>query len=151
MDGLHWRGARFDALTVTELDRIFGARQTVFAVEQRGAYLDADGADETAWHLAAWRAGERLPLAYARLVDPGVKFAEPSIGRVITLGAGRGIGLGRELVRRMVQASDAAWPGRGIRISAQAHLARFYGAFGFVAVGGEYIEDGIPHVQMLRR
>ena len=133
-----------------ELQRIHMARQQVFVVEQNCVYLDADEVDEASWHLAAWRAGDALPLAYARIVAPGVKYAEASIGRVITSAAARGTGLGRELVRRAVEQAEAIFPGCGIRISAQAHLVRFYAAFGFAPVGEEYLEDGIPHVEMLR-
>jgi ElaA protein len=69
---------------------------------------------------------------------------------VITTALARGTGLGRELVRRAVAECERLWPGRGIRISAQSHLAGFYGEAGFVPVGGDYMEDGIPHVEMLR-
>ena len=71
-----------------ELQHIYTARQQVFAVEQQCIYLDVDGCDESAWHLAAWSPVQREPLAYARVLDPGVKYAEASIGRVITIGAG---------------------------------------------------------------
>ena len=133
-----------------ELARIYRARQEVFAIEQNCVYLDADEADEQSYHLAAWSPGQVLPLAYARLVDPGVKYAEPSMGRVITTAAARGTGLGRELVRRVLAASDELHPGQGIRISAQSRLRRFYSEFGFEAVGEDYMEDGIPHIEMLR-
>jgi ElaA protein len=145
-----WRLSRFEDLGVAELQNIYMARQQVFAIEQRCAYLDADGCDERAWHLAAWSTAQRTPLAYARLIEPGVKYAEPSIGRVITTAAARGTGLGRELVRRAVAACSRLWPGRGIRISAQSHLVRFYEEAGFVALGEPYMEDGIPHTEMLR-
>lgn len=147
---LRWHCCRFDQLSVRELQRIHIARQQVFVIEQNCVYLDADEVDEQSWHLAAWREGQALPLAYARIVAPGVKYAEASIGRVITTSAARGSGLGRGLVRRAVEQADAIFPGSGIRISAQAHLARFYGGFGFVPVGEEYLEDGIPHIEMLR-
>ncbi len=133
-----------------ELQRIHMARQQVFVVEQDCVYLDADEADEVCWHLAAWREGAAELLAYARIVPPGVKYAETSIGRVITSAAARGSGLGRELVRRAVAQAEAIFPGQGIRISAQAHLARFYAGYGFVTVGNEYLEDGIPHIEMHR-
>ena len=84
------------------------------------------------------------------MLDPGVKYPEASIGRVITLGAGRGIGLGRELVARAIARAAEVWPGRAIRISAQTRLERFYEEFGFVAVGAPYLEDGIDHTEMLR-
>ena len=87
--------------------------------------------------------------AYLRVVDPGVKYTEPSIGRVITAAAVRGSGLGRRLVAEGIARCTAAWPGQGIRISAQAHLERFYGGFGFVRVGDPYPEDNIPHLEML--
>jgi ElaA protein len=145
-----WRWCRFDDLGVRELQHIYAARQRVFALEQQCIYLDVDGCDEAAWHLAAWSKAQREPLAYARVLDPGVKYAEASIGRVITVGAGRGRGLGRELMRRALAAADEVWPGGAIRISAQTRLERFYAGFGFVAVGPPYLEDGIDHTEMLR-
>lgn len=148
-----WRGCRFDELSVFELQAIYRARQLVFAVEQACAYLDADGLDEHAFHLAAWPSptGRALPLAYARVIEPGWKYAEPSIGRVLTTGMARSTGLGRELVRRSIAHCTAAFPGRGIRISAQTRLERLYAEFGFAAVGAPYLEDGIDHTEMLRQ
>ncbi len=137
-------------LGALELARIYRARQEVFSIEQNCVYLDADEADEQSYHLAAWAPGQALPLAYARLVDPGVKSAEPSMGRVITTAAARGSGLGRELVRRVLALSEEVHPGQGIRISAQSRLRRFYSEFGFEAVGEDYMEDGMPHIEMLR-
>lgn len=149
---LDWRWSRFDALSVFELQAIYRARQLVFVIEQACLYLDADGVDEHAFHLAAWPSpvDRSLPLAYARIVAPGLKYAEPSIGRVVTTGAARGIGVGRELVRRAIEGCVGAYPGQGIRISAQTRLERFYAGFGFVAVGEPYDEDGIPHTEMWR-
>ena len=147
---LRWRGCRFDELSVFELDAIYRARQQIFAIEQACAYLDADGFDAASFHLAAWADGHDAPLAYARIVDPGQKYAEPSIGRVITTAAARGTGLGRDLVRRVIAQCSQLHPGQGIRISAQSRLERFYAELGFVAVGAPYLEDGIPHTEMLR-
>lgn len=147
---LAWRFCRFDELTVTELQYIYMARQKVFAIEQQCAYLDADGFDEHAFHLAAWSTLHREPLAYARLLDPGVKYAEASIGRVITATPARGRGLGRELVARVLGHAQSVWPGGALRISAQTRLAAFYEGFGFAAVGPPYLEDGIDHTEMLR-
>lgn len=144
-----WRWCHFDALGVTELQNIYTARQQVFSIEQQCIYLDADGVDEHSWHLAAWSAAQRLPLAYARVVEPGVKYAEPSIGRVVTTDAARGTGLGRELVRRAIDHCRQVFPGQGIRISAQSRLEAFYGGFGFQIVGEPYLEDDIPHTEML--
>jgi len=145
-----WHWCRFDELDVHALDAIYRARQQVFVIEQACIYLDADGFDAHSFHLAAWSGDRSVPLAYARVVHPGQKYAEPSIGRVITTGAARGTGLGRELVKQAVGHCAQAFPGHGIRISAQTRLERLYGEFGFVAVGVPYLEDGIPHTEMLR-
>ena len=150
VSALDWRWKRFDDLSVHELQHIYMARQQVFAVEQQCAFLDADGCDEQAFHLAAWSAAERMPIAYARVLDPGVKYADAaSIGRVITTAAGRGTGLGRELMQRAVAATVRVWPSVAIRISAQSRLEAFYASLGFAIVGERYIEDGSPHTEML--
>ena len=99
---------------------------------------------------SAWSPQHKMPLAYARLVEPGQKYIEPSIGRVITTAPARGTGLGRELMRRAILHSSECFPGRGIRISAQSRLEAFYADLGFVIVGERYLEDGIPHTEMLR-
>lgn len=147
---LTWRWCRFDELSVFELQAIYMARQQVFSIEQACAYLDADGYDEFSWHLAAWATGHRVPLAYSRIVHPGQKYPEPSIGRVITTSAARGTGLGRELVARSIAHCAEVFPGHAIRISAQTRLEKFYAEQGFVAIGSPYMEDGIPHTEMLR-
>ena len=148
---LNWRSARLNELTPLELARIYRARQQVFSIEQTCVYLDADEADEQSYHLAAWSNAHAQPLAYARLVDPGIKYTEPSMGRVITTAEARGTGLGRELVQRVLALSAQVHPGLGVRISAQSRLRRFYNEFGFEAMGVDYMEDGIPHIEMLRR
>ncbi|MEO8525118.1 MAG: GNAT family N-acetyltransferase [Caldimonas sp.] len=132
-----------------ELQNIYAARQLAFAIEQQCVYLDADGFDERAYHLAAWSSVQREPLGYARVIDPGVKYAEVSIGRVVTVGAGRGRGLGREVMVRAIARVAKVWPGMAIRISAQTRLERFYASLDFVAVGPPYLEDGIDHTEML--
>lgn len=148
---LIWRWCHFNELSLLELQYIYMARQQVFSLEQQCIYLDADGYDEASHHLAAWLPAHRVPLAYARLVAPGQKYEEPSIGRVITTAAARGAGLGRELVQRAIRHAEATYPGLGIRISAQSRLETFYAETGFEVVGEPYMEDGIPHTEMLRR
>ena len=144
-----WRVVPFDALTARELQYIYMARQAVFAVEQQCAFMDADGLDERAHHLAAWSASQREPLAYARLLEPGAKYAEASIGRVVTTISVRGRGWGRETMSRALAHAAATWPGVPVRISAQSRLERFYASLGFVVVGPRYLEDGIDHTEML--
>ncbi len=148
-DSIDWQIHRLQDLTPLQLLRIMRARQQVFVVEQDCAYLDADDADEASWHLCAWLPDGQL-CAYARIVDPGIRYAEASIGRVITTLAVRGSGLGRELVRRAIQQAAQSYPGTPLKISAQSRLQAFYSSFGFGAVGEEYLEDGIAHIAMLR-
>jgi ElaA protein len=146
---LNWTWSRFPELGVDNLYDALALRCRVFILEQ-GAYLDTDGIDRDSWHLLG-RDGHGVLQAYLRVVDPGIKYAEPSLGRVITSAEVRGTGLGRALTAEGVARCVAAWPGRGIRISAQAHLERFYGSFGFQRVGEPYLEDNIPHLEMARR
>jgi ElaA protein len=149
MTDLRWRWARFDDLGVHDLYDALALRCRVFILEQ-GPYLDPDGIDPSAWHLLG-RGGESGELvAYLRVVDPGGKYAEPSIGRVITASVLRGTGIGRLLMNEGITRCETAWPGHAIRISAQAHLERFYRSLGFEAVSDPYLEDGIPHIEMLR-
>ncbi len=143
-----WRWARFGELGVDNLYDALQLRCRVFVLEQ-GPYLDPDGLDRQSWHLLG-RDAQGALIAYLRLVDPGARYDEPSIGRVITAPQSRGRGLGRALMAEGVAGCERHWPGRAIRISAQAHLERFYGALGFVRVGDDYLEDNIPHLEMLR-
>ncbi len=145
---LNWTWSRFAGLGVDNLYDALALRCRVFVLEQ-GPYLDPDGIDRRAGHLLGRDALGMLH-AYLRVVDPGVKYAEPSIGRVITSPETRGTGLGRLLMAEGVARCRAAWPQQGIRISAQSHLERFYGGFGFVRTGPDYLEDNIPHCEMLR-
>ena len=145
---MNWLWSRFAELGVDNLYDALALRSRVFVLEQ-GPYLDADGVDRSAWHLLGRDPDGGLQ-AYLRVVDPGVKYAEPSLGRVVTSTEVRGTGLGRQLVKLGLSRCAEAWPGQGIRISAQAHLERFYGEFGFVRAGEVYLEDNIPHLEMLR-
>jgi ElaA protein len=141
-----WFVREFAELTLEQLYSIIQLRERVFVVEQRCPYIDADGADPACKHLWAERDGDIL--AYLRVVPAGVKFAEVSIGRVITAPSARGTGLGRELMKRGI--AEAGGDERPIRIGAQAHLAKWYGELGFVKASDVYWEDGIAHVEMVR-
>jgi ElaA protein len=146
---MNWTWQRFAGLGVDNLYDALQLRCRVFVLEQ-GPYLDPDGLDRASWHLLGRDAGGAL-VAYLRVVDSGAKFDDPSIGRVITAPEVRGSGLGRALMAEGVAGCARFWPGRALRISAQSHLERFYNGFGFRRVGDDYLEDGIPHVEMLRR
>ena len=132
-----------------EVHDLYEARVGVFIVEQNCVFQDVDGADAVSWHLLGRHGGGPL-LAYCRLVPGGVKFDEPSIGRVLTTKPGRGTGIGRELMKEAIRRAEALWPGQDIRIGAQRYLDRFYGEFGFVQCSEPYDEDGIMHIEMLR-
>jgi ElaA protein len=139
-----WHDRSFAELTVAELYSIVELRERVFIVEQKCAYLDADGADRVSRHL--WATRDDAIVAYLRLVPAGVKFAEVSIGRVVIAPEARRTGLGRELMQRGCAAAGSV----AIRIGAQAYLQRFYTDLGFETVSDLYVEDGIPHYEMLR-
>jgi ElaA protein len=149
MIGVHWSWTRFEQLGVHTLYEVLALRSRVFVLEQ-GAFLDPDGVDPACWHLLG-RDDAGVLQAYLRAVDPGVKYAEPSIGRVLVAPEVRGTGLGRVLMLEGLARCAAQWPGQGIRISAQARLRGFYESLGFDAVGGVYLEDDIPHLEMSRR
>jgi ElaA protein len=136
-----WQEKPFAALTPDELYAILALRARVFVVEQRCAYLDPDGADRACRHVF-----DLAVQAYLRVVPPGLKFPEASIGRVVVAPEVRGSGLARELVERGLAACGAV----PVRIGAQAYLERWYGRFGFRRTSELYDEDGIPHVEMLR-
>ena len=150
MSSLRWQWLRFPELGLDDLYDLLALRAQVFVVEQRCAYLDPDGLDRSASQLLGRDADGALQAAL-RVVDPGFKYAEPSIGRVVTAPAWRGRGAGRALMVEGLARCQAAWPGQGIRISAQSRLAPFYGTLGFEAVGEPYLEDDIPHREMFRR
>ena len=145
---MNWVYRRFCELSVDELYDALALRSQVFVVEQHCVFLDADGADRDSGHLLG-RDEAGVLQAYLRIVDPGVKFPEPSIGRVITSDATRGSGLGHQLIAEGIRHCTAAWPGQPIRIGAQARLESFYARHGFVREGPDYIEDGIPHCEMV--
>jgi len=156
---IDWRFARFDELSPREIHELYRLRAAVFVVEQACAFQDLDGADPESWHLLGYQSapsplgegrGEGPLLAYARLVPPGVKYEEPSIGRIVTAQSARRTGLGRTLVHEALARAEQLWPGKPIRIGAQQRLERFYREFGFVTASAPYDEDGIPHVEMLR-
>jgi len=146
---MDWTWRRFEQLGLDELYDALALRCRVFILEQ-GPYMDPDGLDRVSWHLLGRDADGTLQ-AYLRVVEPGHKYAEPSIGRVITAPEWRGRGAGRKLMVEGLRRVDAQWAGQGIRISAQAHLQGFYASLGFEAQGQPYDEDNIPHVQMFRR
>ena len=150
---LQWQFARFDDLPIRDWYAASAARVDVFVMEQNCPFQDNDGADLHSWHLLGWDGsnGGRELVAYCRLVDPGVKFVEPSIGRVVTPRAFRLKGYGKVLMAEALARHEQVHPGQPNRIGAQQRLEKFYLGFGFKTVSDTYMEDGIPHVEMLRQ
>ena len=145
---LRFQWARMDDLRARDFHAAKLLRDTVFVVEQNCVYQDTDAYDLACWHLLAW-AGDDLA-AYLRVTDPGSKYPEPSLGRVLTAPAFRGQGLGQRLLAEALRRCDKTWPAHPNRISAQLYLQKFYQGFGFEVVGEVYQEDEIPHIEMLR-
>jgi len=149
---IDWHFSRFADLTPFDLYDVLAARQNVFILEQTCLYPDIDGYDLEAHHLLGWRDvdGKRQLAAYLRVLAPGAKYDEMSLGRVVTTPAARGSGAGRALLDQGIAHAEALHPGHRIRIGAQQYLERFYASFGFETVSAPYDEDGIMHIDMLR-
>lgn len=145
---LPWRYAGFDELTTAELYRIMVLRQRVFVVEQRCAYLDADGWDRHADHL--WLEDGDAAVACLRTFAPGVKHTEACLGRIVTAPERRGTGLGHALVAEGIARINQEHGAVPIKIGAQKYLERFYRQHGFERASDDYDEDGIPHLDMIR-
>ena len=144
-----WTFSHFNQLSAAEWYAISLARESVFIVEQKCAFLDADGADTACWHLVG-KVGEEIA-AYCRVVPPGLKYVEPSIGRVITTPKFRTRGFGKTLLSEALKRCDTMFSGLPNRIGAQMYLENFYASFGYMTTSAFYEEDGIMHVEMVRR
>lgn len=147
-----WQWSSFADLPNKDLYEMLAQRQNVFVLEQQCLYPDLDGYDQEAWHLLGWKIidGKRQLAASLRVIAPGVKYTEMSIGRVLSTSAARGTGVGRELLAEGIARAEQLYPGHRLRIGAQQYLESFYGSFGFKTVSAPYDEDGIMHVEMLR-
>jgi ElaA protein len=149
---LEWQWTRFEDLRPQELYAAVELRERVFIVEQRCPYPDADGRDPSAWHLLGWldtKSGRRL-VAYARVFEPGVRYTEGSIGRVVTAPEVRRFGFGKALMAEALRRLETLAPGQPIKVAAQRYLENFYSDLGFRTASSPYEEDGIIHVDMLR-
>ncbi|MEZ5103548.1 MAG: GNAT family N-acetyltransferase [Draconibacterium sp.] len=137
----------FSELTTDELYEILCLRAEIFVVEQDCVYNDLDGLDKVALHQFLKREGEIV--AYSRLLKPGTRFPEFSIGRVVVRNSERGKGLGIQMMEEAKKFMEESWGATRIKISAQKYLQRFYENLGFEIVTEMYFEDGIPHYGML--
>lgn len=142
-----WICKKFNDLTLLELYAILQLRNEVFVVEQNCPYNDCDNKDLKAWHLMGME-NEKL-LAYSRLIPPGISYRESSIGRLVNSPSARGKGLGKELMIESIQRIKLLFHTESIRIGAQLYLLDFYNGLGFIRASEIYLEDNIPHIEML--
>lgn len=150
MEPIQWEIKKFSELTAAELYEQLRLRVEVFVVEQACPYPELDGKDlhmETL-HLVVRMADGRLA-AYLRILAPGVSYPGVSIGRVVTARAFRGMGLSHQLIEKALELIRESWPGIAIQIGAQEYLRAFYQSHGFEPTSKIYLEDGIPHIDMV--
>jgi ElaA protein len=148
---MNWICKYFEELSLIELYEIGRLRQEVFVLEQNCPYVDFDGKDLYCYHLMGFDENNRL-VAYSRIVPKGVSYDDYiSIGRVITSGLVRKSGLGRILMQESISACEKLFGKSDIKISAQTYLLKFYQSLDFESTGKEYLEDDIPHTEMIRK
>lgn len=145
---LNWQFKPYSELTLNEFHDIIALRLNAFVVEQNCTYLDLDGKDKKAYHLIL-RDGKGDVIATARILPAGLAYEEVAIGRVVLENEYRRNGIGKEMMERCVKFCFDEFGNSPIRISAQKHLESFYTQIGFESTGKNYLEDEIPHVEML--
>ena len=142
-----WLCKEFNDLSTEELYAILQLRTEIFVVEQNCVFQDMDGKDQFAYHLMCFE--NDMLIAYTRLLPAGSSYIECSIGRVVTKKTNRGTGIGKELMAISIEYCFRIFGRSPIRIGAQLYLEKFYEAFGFKKMSDIYIEDGIPHIEMV--
>lgn len=151
MSKVQWEVKPFQQLSVDQLFDMLQLRVDVFVVEQQCAYRELDEYDrhpETR-HLSGRNEGGQL-IAYARLLPPGLRYPEVNMGRFVVKADFRKQGVGHQLLQTAFQEISRCWPKTPMRISAQDYLQVFYERYGFIRVSEVYLEDGIPHVEMVK-
>ena len=148
IQNLQWSWKSFEQITKEELYEILSFRQSIFVVEQKSWYQDADGLDNISLHLLLKE--NTFLVGYLRLIPPGKKYDTPSIGRIAIKENLRGNAIGSELVKRGIKKSSETYLTDSVTISAQNYLTKFYQNHGFTIEGEVYDEDGIPHVKMVK-
>jgi len=146
---INWSFKKFDHLTPNELYSVLQLRNQVFVVEQNCVFQDADDKDQGSHHLMGWNGG--MLVAYSRIVPLGIVYDSfPSIGRVVTSPKMRKTGIGKVLMHQSIEELQKLFGKSSIKLGAQLYLKKFYESFGFVQSSDVYIEDGIPHIEMIR-
>lgn len=136
----------FNKLSLNKLYQSLQLRAEIFVVEQDCVYNDLDGNDEHAHHLMV--TDNNTVVAYARILPPGSRLKEASIGRLVVNKDYRFKGIAREIMQKAASWAFAKWKISCIQISAQKYLKAFYGSLGYQIISDEYLEDGIPHLKM---
>ncbi|WP_340076302.1 GNAT family N-acetyltransferase [Leptobacterium sp. I13] len=139
---------KINELTLEELYDLLQLRSEVFVVEQNCVYQDLDGKDSKALHVLGKK--ENKIVAYTRIFNVGDYFEEASIGRVVVDKNNRKFGYGHDIIKASITAIEKHYSEQTIKLSAQTYLKEFYESHGFCKTGEEYLEDGIPHITMLR-
>ncbi|HEX8516451.1 MAG TPA: GNAT family N-acetyltransferase [Bacteroidia bacterium] len=147
---IHWEIIRFEDLTPEALYKAMQLRAEVFIVEQNCPYQDPDGKDLLSFHVLGYNKEKEL-LAYCRILPENISYSEISIGRVVTSPKIRGKGAGKLLMDRAIEEINLLFGEVPIKIGAQLYLKKFYEGFGFEITSDEYLEDNIPHVEMVRK
>lgn len=145
---MNWKYLRLHEFDAKSLYEVLKLRVNVFIIEQACFYHELDDKDYYATHVMAYDSDNRL-VGYLRIVDPGISYDELSIGRIVVAPEVRGEGYGRDLVTEGLTYIKEVHGPVPVRISAQAYLEKFYESFGFQAVSDVYLEDEIPHIEML--
>ena len=135
----------FNELTLNELVDIYKLRVSIFVVEQKCPCQEIDDADKVAYHI--WLEDEEGIEAYARVLPKGITFKEASLGRVIA--KKRRCGLGTRIVMEAIHVAEEKFNEKALRIAAQVYAKGLYEKCGFIQVSEPFLEDGIPHIQML--
>ena len=139
---------KFSELNLTELYDILRLRSEVFVVEQDCVYQDIDGKDAEALHVIGYKDDEIV--AYTRCFSPGYYFEEAAIGRVVVKESERKFGYGHEIMNASDKAIQEYFQTSKIKLSAQQYLIKFYESHGYRTIGDGYLEDGIPHIAMIK-
>ena len=146
---VHWTLKKFAGLTLDELYDLVKLRINVFVVEQNCPFPELDDKDKFAYHLIG-RNEEGRVIAYTRIFGPGDYYNQPAIGRVVVDADYRKDGIGFQLMQKSIEKTEELFGSVEIKIGAQKYLKEFYKSLGFRKIGDGYIEDGIPHIYMIR-
>lgn len=145
---LNWKLIDFNEFTPQGLYDVMKLRTDVFVVEQTCAYPELDNKDQVSKHFCGYNSDGEL-IAYTRILPPGISYTEASIGRVVVAESARDKKYGKVLMKLSIDITQNLYPEADIRIGAQCYLEKFYTDLGFNTKSEPYLEDGIPHIEMV--